>query len=828
MDFEKAAGLVPYLARLGISHLYASPLFQAMPGSTHGYDVTDHGKFDESLGGRDGFRQLSARLGEHGLGLILDIVPNHMAADCNNPWWADVLRNGRRSAYADHFDIDWSEPKVLLPILGAPYGEALAAGEFSLGHDEDGLVWHASGQALPIDPITWPLILRDFRTTTPNFEVGPDSFRDWRSAENVAALDAHLSAISHDAARMHQIHEAQVWRIAYWRAARDMLSYRRFFEVSDLVGVRVEDPKVFDDVHRFLFELVAEGAVEGLRIDHVDGLADPDGYLAGLVARLPRPVPIWVEKILEHDENLPTAWPVAGTTGYEFLAMTTAALTNGAAEPELSRAYATFTGLARNYEAMLDAAKREILTRNLAAELATLVRQLQKVFNEDLSQRDWGGDTLRRAIIALLVAMPVYRTYFTAAGGTERDRSILADAVTRARHDPGLDDPMVVDSVADCLTAQTNPAARAFCVRFQQVSGALLAKAMEDTLFYRFNRLISANEVGAAPEKLSLEKTAFLARAAARGNAHPMSLNATATHDTKRGEDSRMRIAAISQAPERWIQAVDQFEAALAADQNVPEIDANTKWLFYQALLGSWRPGLKDDLPERVGAFLLKAARERQVRTSWVKEDRRYEDRLSLFVDGALSCDEFLGLFDRHSTEFVEIGSRKSLAQLALKLTLPGVPDIYQGTEFTDLSFVDPDNRRPVDFDSLDRRLATIGETVPRDLDEQKLGLLCFGLRLRRTRPDVFAGDCQPLPDSEDVKGHQFAFARRGASGTLIVAIDTSGTATAVVDMPAHCQLGKLIETFPPGDGIQSVPLAPGRSRLAAKEHNIALFLFSN
>jgi (1->4)-alpha-D-glucan 1-alpha-D-glucosylmutase len=449
---------------------------------------------------------------------------------------------------------------------------------------------------------------------------------------------------------------------------------------------------------------------------------------------------------------------------------------------------------------MRDAAKREALTRNLAAELETLVGLLRRTFAVDLSERDWGPDSLRRATIALLVAMPIYRTYFAAGDGLDSDRAVVAGAVDTARSDPRFDDPAVVDAVAGCLLKPENPDATECRTRFQQVSGALMAKAVEDTVFYRFNRLVSANEVGADPSQIAIDAAAFHAFAADRANTAPMALNATATHDTKRGEDARMRIAAIAEHPAKWRACVARFDATLA-DAGTPDLDPNSRWLFYQALLGSWRPGLSDDLVERTGVFLLKAAREAKVHTSWVKADSRYEEKLQQFVEQALSHAAFVETFADCAAAFIAIGERKSLVQLALKLTLPGIPDIYQGTEAADLSFVDPDNRRPVDFERLGRRLAKIEGDGPGDFNEWKLALLSFGLRLRRTHTDVFAGRYRPLQVEAEPGGRLFAFAREGRTATLIVAAELSGdraaSSAAISLSPAEDhRLGDMIEAF--------------------------------
>jgi len=398
--------------------------------------------------------------------------------------------------------------------------------------------------------------------------------------------------------------------------------------------------------------------------------------------------------------------------------------------------------------------------------------------------------------------MPVYRTYFAGGKGSSGDQAIAAGALDKARSDPGLDDPAAVDAVAGCLLKPENPAVQEFRTRFQQVSGALMAKAVEDTLFYRFNRLASANEVGADPDNIAIDTEEFHAFAADRGNTYPLALNATATHDTKRGEDARMRIAAIAEAPTRWCACVSQFDAILADSAAVPEVDANTRWLFYQALLGGWRSDLSDDLRERIGAFLLKAAREAKVHTSWVKANRRYEQQLKQFVEGALSCTPFVEAIATCAAPFITIGERKSLIQLTLKLALPGIPDIYQGTEVANLSFVDPDNRRRVDFDGLARRLSNIDSEKPGDFSQRKLALLSFGLRLRRTHADVFAGRYRALP-VESAGGRIFAFAREGHTATLIVAAAMPGERTVSskpisLNLAEDRRFGEMIDAFPP------------------------------
>lgn len=775
MTFAKAAELVPYLADLGVSHLYASPIFAAVPGSTHGYDVVDHQQFDPGLGGEEGFRLLSEAMRDHGLGLLLDIVPNHMAAHTANPWWHDLLTHGQDSAYAHCFDIDWRAPRLLLPLLAEPYGEALAAGHFSL-------VWHQQSDEV------------QFRYRDLHLPLHPASL----GVVCGANLDRRTAVerVNRNPELLHALHEAQVWRLAHWRLARAALSYRRFFEITDLVGVRVEDPRVFAAVHALPLRLLREGSVDRLRIDHIDGLADPKTYLFRLREASGRHSAL-VEKILGPEEGLPEDWACAGTTGYEMGAMLTALQVDPAGEPILTEAWCRFTGAGADYAAALRAAKRQILTDNLAAELTALVGMMTQIAAEDTASRDLPADSLRKAIIELLIALPVYRTYIDTGGPSQRDRRLLLQAAREVVSDRRIEDRRALGFIVNLLLqpVKEDPwhggVRRTFIQRFQQTSGPLMAKAVEDTLFYRFNRLIALNEVGAEPVRFGLDSDRFHEAMRRRQAQGAGALSATATHDTKRGEDARARLAVLSEMPSAWAEAVERWRAAASPlwpasrDSGLP--DRSVEWLFYQALLGAWPPELAldneaglQDLAERSVGFMIKAMREAKEHTSWTAPNRAYERGVEVFVRGLFSPAQRPLLRDIRATiaQTETAGVVNSLAQLTLKLTLPGVPDIYQGTELYDFSMVDPDNRRPVDFV---RRMHLLEEakalTATQVIERwreglPKLWLLTRLLGLRQARRALFQdGRYEPLRVEGDEAQHVLAFSRSLPDSRLVVAV---------------------------------------------------------
>jgi len=819
MTFEAAAALAPYLARLGVSHLYLSPIFQAASGSTHGYDVTDCNRIDPILGGEAGFARLCDALRRHGLRVIVDFVPNHMAATPENGWWRDVLEWGRASKYAHHFDIDWSAPKLLLPVLGTGYGQALAAGQLALEFR------HLAGQfgvvygdmRLPLWPPSYSDILdrvpdractalaQQFSVTDPSGVAALKlSLAQVADSKDVAAqLTDTCAAMSADAGQLHDLLERQAWRLTHWRLGREQLTYRRFFEITGLVGIKVERPEVFDDVHRKLLALVRSRQIDGIRLDHIDGLADPTGYLQRLRAELQgdEHTYVVVEKILGHNEQLRSDWPIEGTTGYEFANALTGLLVDPDGERSLTRAYENFRGGSVDCDELASVTKRLIFGSNLAAELTRLVHAACTLAAADIATRDIGADSLRRSIVEFATAMPVYRTYVNETGPQPADRAVIAAALDRARATRRIDNLDALDFLARLLLLdfpndEMRRRALAFTRLFQQTTGPIMAKAIEDTVFYRTNRLIALNEVGGEPNHFGLSPQAFHDAMSARQERQPHGLSATSTHDTKRGEDARARICVLSEIVERWSQCVEHWRrlnvhlATVHGARQFP--DAETEWLFYQALLGTWPMGPHPDdgnalLADRMSAFMIKAVREAKVHTSWAIEDQSYEAAIETFVRGALDSARSRAFLDDFATAIAPIiltGALNSLSQTLMKLTAPGVPDIYQGAETWDLSLVDPDNRRPVDFASRAHLLSASETTTPEEILRAwrgglpKLHITARALALRRRLPDLFAeGGYHPLDIEGPLVRHVIAFARvhRDAAAVIIAPRTTHG-----------------------------------------------------
>lgn len=729
MTFDRAARLVPYLKKLGVSHLYASPIFTATTNSTHGYDVTRPTQIDPALGGRAGFDRLVQVLQNAGLGLILDIVPNHMAASLENPWWRDVIAHGEHSRYAHFFDIDWSRP-LTLPFLGAPFSAALEKGEISVKADP-----HTGLPALAYYDHVYPL-----------------------------ALDSWQGLDLQDNADIATLHERQPYRLMSWTDAPRDLSYRRFFEITGLVGVRVEDPEVFDATHQLILELVRSGAVSGLRIDHIDGLADPKGYLDRLRQQTGPACYITVEKILAGDEALAADWPVSGTTGYEFIAALADALVASHGIAGLRHAYNNVTGKSLDMAAELRAAKALMVDRNFAGEFIRLLALAQQLISHDALEND-----LRE----LLLAFPVYRTYATAEGLPAHDDQLLQKMVAQITADTPL--------IRLFRGAAPDDATALFRTRFQQLSGPLMAKSVEDTLFFRQSVALALNEVGAEPLAADFSPARFHAAMQARHQQQPAGLSSTATHDTKRGEDARARLYVLSEAPECWAAAVARWrhmhQPFVRPLRDGPAPEPAVEWLLYQALAGVWPVTLKpDDLPglqaleARFIDFVEKALREAKLRTDWAEDNQRYEQTVLAYARQLLSPDnpDFLQDFTSTLQPFIHAGLANSLSQTLIKLTAPGVPDIYQGSEALNFSLVDPDNRQPPDFARLQQMLAEPSpySWLNGQIKQQAIATL---LPLRQQYASLFlAGDYLPLATTRD---EVIAFARTDGEAALIAVV---------------------------------------------------------
>ena len=737
--FDKATELVPYLKDLGISHVYASPIFAAKKGSTHGYDVTDANEIDAVLGGRTGFDAFCAALHRAKLGLILDIVPNHMAASVENPWWRDVLQRGSSSAYAGHFDIDWRR-KLTLPLLGRPFEESLVAGDFDLRYEPtDGGIYLAYfDDRLPLSIESAERLIAD---------IGTDAER--------------LGAFSLDAAAMRKLLAEQHWQLLYWKDAAENLSYRRFFEVAGLVGMRVEDERVFNDTHRLIIELVRSGQVQGLRVDHIDGLADPKGYLEHLRRAVGPDTFIVVEKILARGEKLPADWPVSGTTGYEFIAVMADLFVNEEGLRKLDEAYRSVGEEDADFAAGLRKAKLLMVERNFAGEMRRLTSLACSIFP------DFGAEEISSALCELLIAFPVYRTYGYRGAVSSEDVAVIESACEAAQS--RLQTIDALDAFGRLLKGDVSaPEALEFRARFQQLSGPIMAKAVEDTLFYRYNRLIALNEVGGEPDVPPGSVAAFHQFMTDRFRSQSGGLSSTSTHDTKRGEDARARLYSLTQDPDAWIAGVERwrnmnspFRSSLA-DGPAPE--PNIEWMLYQALAGIWPQDIegadRNALKERFSAYVLKAIREAKLRTDWMDENRAYERAVQAYAAALLSEDnrEFIRDFDRTLRPFMEFGFRNSLSQVLIKLTAPGIPDIYQGAEGLDFSLVDPDNRRPVDHLWTDTGTA---DPLASDAASLKRQVIHKVLRYRNQHPILFLeGKYVPLETGGARASNLVAFAR--------------------------------------------------------------------
>lgn len=778
MTFDRAAGLVPYLSQLGISHLYASPIFTAAPDSTHGYDVTNANEIDPTLGGREGFDRMVSALKQAGLGLIIDIVPNHMAASLENAWWRDVIEHGSKSRYARHFDIDWSR-RLTLPFLGDTFESVLESGDISVKPDPK-----TGKPALAYFDNYYPLV--------------PES---WQGRE------AEVLAIT-DKAALAALHDRQPWRLMSWRDAPNDLSYRRFFEITGLAGVRVEDDAVFDDCHQQILELVHSGAVDGLRVDHVDGLADPKGYLQRLRQEAGPDCYITVEKILGKGEHLPEDWPVSGTTGYEFIASLSDVLVDDEKISDLRKAWNDVVGKPVDMKAELRAAKLLMADRNFAGEFSTLLKLACTIAeSEGITQQE---TALRAALRELLVAFPVYRTYGTATGLPPASAALLKQILDKVKTSDNAPEPDALDFIAALLAGDVSDEASgdaaSFRTRFQQLTGPLMAKSVEDTLFFRQNMDLALNEVGAEPMPRVFSLSRFHQEMKTRLERQPDALSGTSTHDTKRGEDARARLYTLTEAPDLWAESVARWremnQSQVVTLDDGPAPRPAVAWMLYQALAGVWPVTLRPDqaeelkeLEERFLAFVEKALREAKLRTDWADSNEAYEKAVLDYASHLLSPDNQLFLNDFCDTlqPFIRAGLVNGLTQTVIKLTAPGVPDIYQGSEALNFSLVDPDNRREPDFAGLEKMLSGYENKPVTQAGwlngEQKQHIIARVLHFRQQQPLLFRqGDYLPLTATGSQADNVITYAREVNATALIVVAPrlVFGTTEESPETPHH------------------------------------------
>lgn len=802
--FDEAAEIAQYLADLGISHLYLSPYLQAASGSTHGYDIVDPGHVNSELGGGGAHARLCLTLKTAGLGQIIDVVPNHMAmAGRQNPWWWDVLEDGPSSRYATYFDVDWEASedrwpnKILLPVLGDHYGRILEDGQLRLSHQEGVFTLHYQGHVFPVDPSSLGVLLAKAaescgsevlaflaqshaRLPRPTITDRQQVIRRHRDKAVLAdllaricreepsadaAINDEVALLNQDPAALDELIDQQNYRLAFWRTASRDLGYRRFFDIKDLVGLRVEDIDVFFSTHLLPITWLRDGLVQGLRIDHPDGLRDPLEYFRRLRDVFPES---WIvaEKILTPPEKLPSDWPIDGTTGYDMLNLVGGLFIDPNGKQGMTRIYEEFTGGHMNMTALVRECKHLVITELLGSELNRLTSLFVAVCERHRRHRDYTSHELREALSTAAVCFPVYRSY-----------------VSAIRNSVGLDDEIYISRAMECAVTQrpdldpelfhflkdllllrrSGSLEEELAMRFQQMTAAVMAKGLEDTAFYRYNRLMCLNEVGGDPMRFGVSPAEFHRVCAEAAMERPLSMNASTTHDTKRSEDVRSRLALLSEIPRRWAAAVKRWSALNEGHRRGDVPDRNTEYLFYQTLVGAWPIDFS-----RMSAYMGKAAREAKVHTSWFAIDEGYERDLQAFIRDVLQDDAFILDLSGFVHSLITPGRINSMSQTLIKLTAPGVPDIYQGSELWDMGLVDPDNRRPVDFELRRALLQEMNTLSPEDIMDRmdegmpKLWVIRQALHLRRERPDLFGpkGSYLPLMAEGSRAAHVVAYIR--------------------------------------------------------------------
>jgi (1->4)-alpha-D-glucan 1-alpha-D-glucosylmutase len=895
LRFRDVTALVPYLDALGISDVYLSPIVQACAGSSHGYDICNHNRINPELGDENALRELSAELQRHGMGLILDVVPNHMGIrDVCNAWWMDVLENGPSSVHAHYFDIDWRpvkrelRNKVLLPILEDQYGKTLESGKLRLVFEAGSFYIRYYETILPLAPRTYSdilshaldllseslspdhphlqelqSILTALSYLPPRTELDPGKIAERSREKEIVkrrigslynaspevklALDDTVQEFNgvvgepRSFDNLDALLDKQVYRPAFWKVAAEEINYRRFFDINDLAAIRMEDPEVFRAAHELLLDLMIKGVVTGLRIDHADGLWDPTAYLhqvqysylrravearlAGSISRdigavltdwfaaqcesspdQPRRWPVYlvVEKILSMGEPLPKPWAAHGTTGYDFLNAVNGLFVDQAQREEISRVYASFTGSQISFDALVNSTKKMIMLVSLASEVYSLSHRLDSISEKNRRYRDFTLDSLTFGIREVIASLGVYRTYISGPDFIpQRDREYVEAAVADAKRRNPRTPEALFDFIRDTLLLRNlkdfrkpdRTALIDWVMKFQQITGPVMAKGVEDTAFYVYNRLVSLNEVGGDPLRFGLRAEEFHRQNSARFLRWPHSMLASSTHDTKRCEDVRARINVLSEIPGEWSRVLSRWRSLNASKKSavdgIPAPDENDEYLFYQTLLGAWPIGAErasDSFVGRVRAYMQKTIKEAKVHTSWVNPNKRYDEAVDAFVTNVLGDNEFLSDLLPFQKRVDRYGRYNALSQLLLKLTCPGVPDTYQGSELWDLRLVDPDNRRPVDYKVRNAHLAALKarlEAEPsglRNLATEllessadgriKMFVILRTLSLRREHPEPFSEwDYDPLEAIGPRSGHICAFQRSRGAGRLVVAV---------------------------------------------------------
>ena len=859
--FRDAEAVIPYLGKLGATECYGSSVLAARPGSSHGYDICDHSRLNPELGTPEDFEAFSASLRANGMGLVLDFVPNHMGTDPSaNLWWRSVLENGPSSQFAKYFDIDWDpvkdelKGKLLLPILGDQYGIVLESGQLQIQFDRGSFWLQYFDRNLPLNPRTLAKLLRHGLESL-QAELGPEEphLREFLSilfqldhlpvytetdsaliqerrrekevarerleklVENSPRLRRHIEenvrAFNGEPGRpesydlLHDLLETQPYRLSYWRTALHEINYRRFFDINELAGLRMEDPEVFESAHAFLFTWVRRGMLTGLRLDHVDGLFDPSGYLKRLATCCPEVPPFYIlgEKILSPGEPLHPDWMIHGTTGYEFLNELNGLFVDSGSGARFRRLYSRFTGQGDLFSDVVYESKKLITMTSMVSELNVLARELNRISEETRRFRDFTLASLQEALREVVACFPVYRTYFSEQGWNEFDRKAMDTAIARAlRRNPAMEPSifgflrqMLLPTRSEGLSDPEYERHVRFAMKFQQYTGPVQAKGLEDTAFYRYAPLLSLNEVGGDPTRFGRSPDEFHRANRERLRSWPFSMLATSTHDTKWGEDARARINVLSEIPEEWRQMASRWARANAGMRTLvegaPAPDRSDEYLYYQALLGAW-PAEHTEEPDaefvsRMRQYMQKATKEAKAHTSWIHPLEEYDAAVSEFVRRTLTgshAKRFLRLFVPFQQRIARLGMLNSLSQVALKIACPGVPDFYQGTELWDLNLVDPDNRRPVDYERRRQLLEQMepllnGRSVASGVREMlnhwpdgriKLYLTAAGLRWRRRFPALFLeGEYIPLAVEGEKQQHLVAFARTSGDQSLLVLV---------------------------------------------------------